>query len=61
MKILSLLYKKIEQEKPDLSNREIVDTDWYQQACKHYCGLCERWFSDVRGTLMHNRHKHSDK
>lgn len=35
-----------------------VDYHWYQEAIRHYCTPCERWFGDVRGKLMHDRHRH---
>ena len=45
----------------DLSKHEIVDTDWYLEACKHYCGKCNRWFEKYVGKLMHDRHRHKNE
>lgn len=43
---------------PMPDGRVSVDAGWYQIALKHYCGICERWFGDTRGKLMHDRHRH---
>jgi len=38
-----------------------VDKEWYKEAFKHYCHQgCNRWFADVRGKLMHDRHRHKE-
>ena len=57
-KIESTFEDKKYQHQVDFTTSEVVDKGWYQVALKHYCGTCERWFSDVRGLLMHNRHNH---
>ena len=36
-----------------------VDAGWYQQAMKHYCGICEQWFKTA-SIANHNRFKHKD-
>lgn len=30
------------------------------EASKHFCKPCKRWFSDTRGKLMHDRHRHTE-
>ncbi len=59
---LKLIEGKVEQtfEDTKYQHQVVVDKGWYQVALKHYCGTCERWFSDVRGLLMHNRHNHKE-
>lgn len=37
-----------------------VSKEWHEQALKHFCEPCNRWFSDVRGKLMHDRHRHKN-
>lgn len=41
-----------------ISGQTLVDDGWYQTALKHYCGACERWFKDTRGTGAHQRLVH---
>lgn len=40
--------------------RSEMREEFIQEAYKHYCYPCKRWFSDVRGKLAHARFKHKD-
>ena len=37
-----------------------VEKKWYEQALRHFCNPCNRWFGDTRGKLMHDRHRHKE-
>ena len=57
---LGLWEEKIEKFYGDLNNHILVDQGWAEIAMKHYCGVCERWFADVRGKINHNRYRHKE-
>lgn len=38
----------------------ITTQAFFEQAMKHYCQPCNRWFEKVQGKSMHDRHRHKE-
>lgn len=58
---LGLWEDTIDLSKGNIDAQIYPDEHWapfIEKAMKHYCLIHDRWFSDARGKLMHDRHRH---
>lgn len=57
IKEIAIKLRLWEENVPDFLLKEMEkERIFLDEALKHYCRPCKRWFGDVRGKLMHDRH-----